>query len=604
MNARTFMPRWCALCILVVPCIYFVPLLYAQYIYPESTLILGAQVSDVWNGLWSWNWIVSSITQGENPICHTNINYPRGGCLWPADVLGSIAMLILVPIVELPMAYTLWMYIQSVLLGVAGYLLYQEIRISFVTAIEQNKGNTVRDVCLDDGDIVYLQGILVAIFLQTGSFFRCALHNGSTEAWSLGWVILGCYGWLRVIRSDNKGWLWIFLVLFSSWYGVLAFSLFWIAHVCFVLMKDGSYPETRRYIWTCITYMIGMYVVWLCYAVWIVDITQASSDILAIKHVNDMSVVRRTIGSADLLSYIMPWKYDSPDFTEMSRFGEQFVHSTYVGTVVLLGLFFYRRKIKQNLSVIAWCIGFGVFGLLFSLGPVLVYQGQPLIIGNKGIPMVYIILERLPLFSHLTLLYRLGWIPAIASVIVLAFHITRKRELFVLMGCMVLDNYFLSPTRNIPNVLQIPVVQQEMFTKLSNMPEGAVMHYPLVGGREYLFLQTIHHKPVAGILNFPLNAASRKVYNVIEKYASVQMGSSAGQIGMRDEYGQYSTKMIQEKVSLVAKQQGIRYMIMDKNPNIMPDQYYLSVRKVRDIFDLDNKVMRSPDSRFEIIQLW
>lgn len=605
MNTDKIMPLWCVCTVFVVPCIYFGPILFGWYTQPENTVILGGPVSDVWNGLWSWNWIVHALTQGENPLCQTNINYPKGGCLWPADILGSLAMLVLLPLVELPTAYTLWMYIQSVLLGFAGYLFYQEIGGYFIRTIEQYQENTQQEKDGENADVVHLQGMFVALFLQTGTFLRCALHNGTTEAWSLGWIIFACYGWLRVHRGYNTGWFWIFVVIFSSWYGVFAFSLFWTVHGVFVWCVDTSVIETRKSILNSTKYMLAIYTVWAVYALWVLGITETSSDMVAIKQVNDMAMVRRTIGSADIVGYIVPWKYDSPDFAEMSRFGEQFVHSTYIGIGVLCGIGFYRRKIVANFSAISWCVWFGVVGLLLSLGPVLVYQGQPVLLANKGIPMPYILLEKLPLFSHLTLLYRLGWIPGFVLAIVLAFHVGSKRGLVVCMVLMVLDNCFLSPVRELPYIIEMPVAQGDMFKKLADMPEGAVMHYPLVGGREFLFLQTMHHKPVAGILNFPLNAASRKVYNAIEKYASVQNPTTTNSLGMdTGESVQYPAKVIQEKVSLVAKQQGIRYIIVDMDPNIMPDQYYISMRKVREIFDLDNKVMAISGSRFQIIQLW
>ena len=134
---------------------------------------------------------------------------------------------------------------------------------------------------------------------------------------------------------------------------------------------------------------------WGLFVYWSMALSSGVGNLLRIKGREEMDSVRRTIGSADPLSYFVPWMYRSPDFTEVSRFGEQFVHSTYIGWV-LLGtcLWFIKDTLKH------WTVWAAVLGWLISLGPVLVRNGEPFVFNGFGFPLPYFLLEFLPLFDH------------------------------------------------------------------------------------------------------------------------------------------------------------------------------------------------------------
>mgnify|MGYP004241876993 CR=1 FL=1 len=67
-------------------------------------------------------------------------------------------------------------------------------------------------------------------------------------------------------------------------------------------------------------------------------ISTGDQNVLLIKGSAEAMQVRRTIGAADPLAFIMPWEYRSPDFQEISRYNEQFVHAVYLHCFYLLNI--------------------------------------------------------------------------------------------------------------------------------------------------------------------------------------------------------------------------------------------------------------------------
>ena len=276
-----------------------------------------------------------------------------------------------------------------------------------------------------------------------------------------------------------------------------------------------------------------------------------------IKGIEEMNSVRRTIGAADPLTYFVPWSYTSPDFSEVSRFGEQFVHSSYIGWVVLGTCLWYTRTALRS-----WCMWAAALGCLLSLGPVLVLNAEPVLIAGLGIPLPYILLESLPFFDHLTLLYRLSWIPLVC-MIGFAVH-SWKTKYWMLFGLSFIESVVASPVRKLPTCTDVSFVQQ--ISVLKEVPEGIVGFYPLAGGRPYMASQIWHDKPLATTLNFPANEAALHVLRTIQENESV------------DE------TLFRTRVLSIAKRRGIRYWVVDGDESVMPDEYHKGVHRLRDAF--------------------
>ena len=61
------------------------------------------------------------------------------------------------------------------------------------------------------------------------------------------------------------------------------------------------------------------------------------------------------------------------------------------------------------------------------IGTGLGLESEPLLIAGLGIPLPYILVESLPLFDHLTLLYRLSWVPIVCDGGFAVQHWTSRR---------------------------------------------------------------------------------------------------------------------------------------------------------------------------------
>jgi hypothetical protein len=78
----------------------------------------------------------------------------------------------------------------------------------------------------------------------------------------------------------------------------------------------------------------------------------------------------------------------------------------------------------------------------------------------------------------------------------------------------VLETRLVSPARDLPGHTD-GRLDPAFATIATSSGDAAVMNYPIVGGRPYLYEQTAHRHPVAGTLNFPNNAASKRVWQAL-----------------------------------------------------------------------------------------
>jgi hypothetical protein len=264
----------------------------------------------------------------------------------------------------------------------------------------------------------------------------------------------------------------------------------------------------------------------------------------------------------DPLTYILPRPYISPDFSLVSRAGEQFVHSGYLGWTLIISALWSWRRIAQKQSLhplLAW----GTLFLILSLGPVLLQGGEPNLFGDLVIPLPYALIEQFWGFSQLSLLFRWGVAPLFVLAIAVSLCFSGSRRGLLTLGLMVFfENRILSPVHSLPAFTSIPV--SEPFEELRDAEEGAVGTLPIVEGREALYLQTIHGKPMLAGLNFALN---RRFRQFLEQAKIMQE---------RDDFS--------KKIEVLARQKKIRYLIINKDHSIMPDQYFALIEKFQKEF--------------------
>ena len=507
-------------------------------------VIPGAEISDVWNALWSLEFVSQSVQQWTPPTCTETLNFPKGGCLWPSDLIGAT---IAVPLrfgLSLSQSYSLVVLLQLSLIG------WSTDRLHHVLS-----SNATR-----------WQRGLSGIMMMSSASVAAAIHNGSSEALSLGWVILGMVGAVEIARGHRRGVVWLVLSTFSSWYGVVGLLIF---VGCY-----GWYSWTnQRNDGIRLLRGVGLWMmVLLPYAWWVQSLSTGEENVLLIKGAAEAMQVRRTIGSADPLAYFIPWDYRSPDFQEISRYKEQFVHAVYLGWVGLVAIAVQWRSCPPFLK---WMFG---IGLLLALGPVLVVQGEPVVWNERwGIPLPYFLFEFLPGFSGLTLLYRLAFVPMLCIALVTPRGLSNK-SLLLVGGLWLCEQSLLSPDRDIPSFTAVPTAEE--WGSLKEAPAGGVAHYPIVGGTETLYLQTIHQKPVAGTLNFVWSRATEKIVRTAQKSDT-------------------STEMVR-RVGNVARQTGLRYLVIDTDQSIMPDMYTKTIRQMQTHFP----TVGSAKNDYIVLQLW
>ena len=119
----------------------------------------------------------------------------------------------------------------------------------------------------------------------------------------------------------------------------------------------------------------------------------------------------------------------------------------------------------------------------------------------------------------------------------------------------------------------------ESVVGLATEPDGAAIHYPIVGGRRYLFDQIFHGKPLAATLNFPMNPPARRlwksIYNAEEAHINVC-----------------------SNIATVARKEGIRYLIVHQDIEARPDIYH------RVVDTIINKCEVLEGSGAKVVKLW
>ena len=116
------------------------------------------------------------------------------------------------------------------------------------------------------------------------------------------------------------------------------------------------------------------------------------------------------------------------------------------------------------------------------------------------------------------------------------------------------------------------------------------MNFPVVGGRAYLYEQTIHHKPIAGTLNFPNNNASRKVWAAILDARTESADNPDG---------------FKSRVRAKARSVGVRYVVVHADESVRPDMHDEAVRALAEVYEpIAVPVTATGAPSIEVYRLW
>lgn len=508
-----------------------------------ATVVPGAERTDLWDSLWSFWYFYQRVSHGQLPLYGDGLlNHPEGGLLWVADPLNAVLMLPLMAVASLPLAWSGLVLFHQVFAGIAAYGLCRAVSGSERAAWV--------------GSVVYASAPLMLSHI----------HNGASEAVGMGWLAAAAWALWRV-RSGVGGvgiaGAMVGLCAIGQWYagvsvGVLALML---------AVDAGLAGEGGRAKRLLLSLALGM-VVAAPVAALSLWASTTEGNLVGIKAAKELNSVRRTIGPADPVGFFVGGDYRSPDFRELSRYGEEYIHCTYLGwTAILAALLGLSSPVRRRGGGLWWAV-LGV-GMILAMGPVLARFGEPVILaGRRAIPLPYLLLEKLPGFSSLSLLWRLSQLSVLALAVLAAKGICgHRRELWLaplVALAFVVEVRWFSPMAGKPDHVEIQ--DEAPLLALRDAPDGAVMNFPIVGGRAYLYEQTVHEKALAGTLNFPNNKASMAVWRAALRHKDA------------------SPPELRAEVGTAAKAVGVRYLVVHIDPMARPDQHDTAVRAIKGAF--------------------
>lgn len=500
----------------------------------------GSPSTDLWDGMWSLWFASQALLQGRIPYETSLLDHPWGGTLLVADPLGALLATPFIALLGLPVAYTLLVLGQLAFAGGAAHKLGEEVA-GHALGPERSRG----------------AGWVAGVAYASAPVLIAGVHNGNTESFAGGWAALAVLACYRLalrggVRRAVLAGLALALAALGSWYGGVVAFLF--AGALLALPPAGAVSTWRA---RGGALLLGLALA--APAAWAFQAAATSPDnLVGIKDARETALVRRTTGPADPLAYLIPGDYRSPDFRKISRYGEDFVHSPYLGWTLLVAGALALRGRPRGLGAIGLA---AALGFLLSLGPVLARQGMAVIfLDDRAMPLPYFLVERLPGFRSLSLVWRLAQAPALAFAVLAAVGAAGRGRgaLAAVCAAVVLEVRLLSPVADLPALAETRL--SDAIDALASAPEGAVMNFPVVGGRGYLYEQTRHGRPLAGTLNFPNNAASKKVWQALLDAADGPPGELLARVGER------------------ARRARIRYVVVHEDPRARPDMHDAAVR--------------------------
>jgi hypothetical protein len=424
----------------------------------------GSPHTDLWNSLWGlWH-----LVEVRGSWHTTLLGAPRGGVVPPADPVNVLLALPLTVTTGPAIAWSALVF---------GHFVFAALSAEWLAVRRglPKGGAFVAGVCY-----------------SASALYLSHVHNGASESLGIGWLPLAL-GALQAASSWRAG------VGAAMIVAVASLSSPYLAVAVAFAGAIEAYAERSRV--AGVALLVGL----IAASPWYIAMSMAMrrvDDLVGIKDARELALLRRTIGPADPWAFLWPGGWRSPDFRRISRYGEDYIHAPYLG-LVWLALALRAPRSREWL----WIVG----GLVLACGPVLLHDGGAVLLpGNLGIPLPYLLVERLPGLSSLSLLYRLAVLAQLGVALLVGRVVggcsPRAAAAVAILG--VLDVLICSPLRGGPDWARPP--SAAVFQAIN--AEGSVMNWPVVGGRAYLYEAALHQHPVAGSLNFPANVSARAVF--------------------------------------------------------------------------------------------
>ena len=536
----------------------------------------GSAHTDLWETLWTMWFTATQLARGHSPLRVDGLlDTPHGGSLWPSDPMSDVGM---APITLLAGPAVTWSLLVVGHMALRGWL---GARIGALSAKKAGYARTeaAATVC---GGVLALSAMALA-----------DVHNAASETLGDTWCLLVVWLGLRWRPGAGRRWslvagLGLAGAAIGHWYGGVSAGLLWLAlgfSAPLGLADARELPAARREmrrafaLAAVIGVLLALPVAWGARTV-----STASDNVVGIKNPAELSRLRRNIGPADPEAFVRPAPYRAPDFTKISRYGEDYWHCPYLGwvglglaTVALLP----RRRGSPSPRAPLWPLAVVVGSCALAIGPVLTSGGSVVILqGRRAVPLPYFLLEKLPPFDSLSLLWKLGWGAEVGVALLAALGAARlvagltARRAAVGSGVLLVliagEARFIAPTRGLPDHVDATIPAPIL--ALRGEPDAKVMTWPLIGGLPTLYEQIGHGKMIAGTLNFP---ASKNAWNVTR---SVLRG--------------------REAAVAVAKEAGIRYVVLHLDAPMGGDESGLQLA------NWDGFPVLAEDGRVRVLKLY
>ncbi len=505
------------------------------------THVPGSARADLWEGLWSLWFPVRRALDGANLLRADGwLHHPDGGTLWVADPLDAL--------LAAPLTLTIG--------PAAAWSLLATAHVAFAGLAAHALGAAVASSTR--------AGWVAGVVYATAPILIAHLHNGATEAvGGSGWLALAALACWR-LRTPGRP---TAAVVAGVLLGVCA-----VAHVyagvaaailCAAMLPALDAEGRRR--------LVAAGAVGLLVAAGPLALAHhaatAPDNLVGIKGAAELARIRRSLGAADLRAYVVPGAFRAPDFRDLAPFADQFVHTTYLGWVALAAAALALRDRAAR----PW-LAAGVAGVVLSLGPVLLRDGAPLDVGGRAVVLPWRALETLPGLRALSLLWRLGQLPALCVAVLAGLGAARWRAGPWIVAPLALAEIALaSPVRGLP--AHVDGTPTPVARALADAPAGAVLVYPPSTGRRALWDQVTHRHPLLGSVNFAGSARADAFWAALAR--------DPAQVGVH------------------ARAADIRYLVVRSDPWVRPDPRDAQVRALRrDLAPL----AATPDAR--VYRLW
>ncbi len=511
-----------------------VALTWPAAVHPVTAVPGGAR-TDTADSLWTLWYAARELAAGRLPGSVDGLlDHPAGGSLWPADPVDAVLGAPLVWLVGAASAWSLLCIVHLATAGLAAHVLAEKL------------GG---------------RGVVGGVLYAASTMSIAHVQNGASEA-VLGTSLLplAALGLVQCARGSAPALPGLALGLAALGHAYTGVLVYLLAGSVLVLGLPGATAGFRaRVAWAM---ALGV-VVAAGPSMLALSAATAEDNVVGIKTARELMTIRRTIGPADPEVFLHPGDFRSPDFRELSRYGEDLVHCVYLGfTGMIAAILSFRRRDPPWSLLVA-----GLAALALALGPVLVENGAPVILsGRRAIPLPYLLVEPLPGLSSLSLLWRLAQLGTLALAVLAARGSERPVLAWLIAGTGLAETLLVSPVAGFPRHFDATV--SDGVHALADAPPGAVMNFPVVGARAYLWEQTIHEKPLTGTLNFPNNNAARKVWKAAIEHENA------------------SPEVMREAVVAAARAADVRYLVVHVDARAFDDDMHTgAVRAMKAAFE-------------------